>query len=89
MIVNKIEFTPWLINLLQQELKTVLSMGPTCRYTCPMKSRYAPNEITGGVLGDLLPDLDQGITEPLDGLRYNAATSDGQQNNVPEVFCLI
>ncbi|TWW79811.1 hypothetical protein D4764_10G0008410 [Takifugu flavidus] len=33
----------------------------------------SPNETTNGVLGDLLPDLDQAITELLDSLRINLA----------------
>ncbi|TWW59938.1 hypothetical protein D4764_05G0000280 [Takifugu flavidus] len=41
----------------------------------------APTETTNGVLGDLLPDLDQGITEPLDRLRINL---DGPKHRVPE-----
>ncbi|KAI4892301.1 hypothetical protein NFI96_006564 [Prochilodus magdalenae] len=38
------------------------------------------------VLGDLLPDLDQGITELLDSLKCNLVASDGPKHNVPEVF---
>ncbi|TWW71630.1 hypothetical protein D4764_16G0001270 [Takifugu flavidus] len=34
--------------------------------------------------GDLLPDLDQGITELLDSLRINLAALDGPKHNVPE-----
>ncbi|TWW81314.1 [Protein ADP-ribosylarginine] hydrolase [Takifugu flavidus] len=45
----------------------------------------APNEMTNGVLGDLLPDLDQGITELLDSLRINLVAPDGPKHNVPEV----
>ncbi|TWW81480.1 hypothetical protein D4764_01G0012950 [Takifugu flavidus] len=44
----------------------------------------APNETTNGVLGDLLPDLDQGITELLDSLRINPVAPDGPKHNVPE-----
>ncbi|KAI4879793.1 hypothetical protein NFI96_027057 [Prochilodus magdalenae] len=35
------------------------------------------NRVTDGVLGDLLPDLDQGITELLDSLKCNLVASDG------------
>ncbi|KAI4903310.1 hypothetical protein NFI96_031847 [Prochilodus magdalenae] len=45
---------------------------------------HAPNEMTDGVLGDLLPDLDQGITELLDTLKCNLVTSDGPEHKVPE-----
>lgn len=39
-----------------------------------------------GVLGDLLIDLDQGITELLDSVRCNA---DGLKLKIPEVCYLI
>ncbi|XP_051814769.1 uncharacterized protein LOC127537085 [Acanthochromis polyacanthus] len=39
-----------------------------------------------GVLGYLLPELDQGITELLDSLRSNLVVSDGTKHNVPKVF---
>ncbi|TWW64310.1 hypothetical protein D4764_03G0013180 [Takifugu flavidus] len=45
---------------------------------------HAPNETTNSVLGDLLPDLDQGITELLDNLRINLVAPDGPKHNVPE-----
>ncbi|TWW67218.1 hypothetical protein D4764_02G0002590 [Takifugu flavidus] len=44
--------------------------------------------MTNGVLGDLLPSLDQGITELLDSLRIDPAAPDGPKHNVPEVNCL-
>ncbi|TWW77579.1 hypothetical protein D4764_12G0009690 [Takifugu flavidus] len=47
-------------------------------------SGHAPNETTNGVLGDLLPDLDQGIIELLDSLRINLVALDGPKHNVPE-----
>lgn len=34
---------------------------------------HAPNEMTEGVRGDLLLDLDKGITVLLDSLKYNLA----------------
>ncbi|TWW74462.1 hypothetical protein D4764_14G0004650 [Takifugu flavidus] len=40
--------------------------------------------MTNGALGDLLPDLDQGITELVDSLRINLAAPDGHKYNVPE-----
>ena len=63
-------------------------MASTCLYACLTTSGHAPNETTDGVLGDLLPDLDQGITELLDSLKCNLAASDGPKHNVPEVFYL-
>ncbi len=41
---------------------------------------------TDGVLGYFLPDLDQGITELLESLRFNLTVSDGPKHNVPVVF---
>ena len=43
-------------------------MAPTCLYALPATSGHAPDETVDGVLGDLLPDLDQGISELLDSL---------------------
>ncbi|KAI4814990.1 hypothetical protein KUCAC02_005161 [Chaenocephalus aceratus] len=37
-----------------------------------------------GVLGYVLQDMEQGITELLDSLRSNLAESDGPKHNVPE-----
>lgn len=45
-----------------------------------------PNKTTDGVLGELLPDLDQGSTELLDILRSNLAASDGPKHKVPELL---
>ncbi|TWW77307.1 hypothetical protein D4764_12G0006970 [Takifugu flavidus] len=51
-------------------------------------SGHAPNEKTNGVLGDLLPDLDQGITELLDSLSINLAAPDGPKHNeLPAYSC--
>lgn len=53
-----------------QELKIVLvRMARTCLYACLATLGHAPNEMTDGFLGDLLPDLHKGITELLDSLR--------------------
>ena len=43
-------------------------------------------ETTGGVLEDLLPDLDQDITELLDSLRRHLEAQDGLKHNVLEMF---
>lgn len=37
-------------------------------------------------LGNMLPDLDQGVTELLDSVRSNQRALAGQKRNVPEVF---
>lgn len=44
--------------------------------------------MTDGVLGDLLPDLDQGITELLDSLNCNLVALDGLEHNVSGVDLL-
>ena len=41
-------------------------MARTCLYALPTTSGHAPDETVDGVLGDLLPDLDQGISEVLE-----------------------
>ena len=65
---------------------SIVCMAPTCLYACLTTMGHATNEMTDGVLGYFLPDLDQGITELLDSLRCNLAASDGPEHNVPEVF---
>ncbi|KAJ8374091.1 hypothetical protein SKAU_G00046710 [Synaphobranchus kaupii] len=40
-------------------------MAPACLYGLLTMSGHAPDESADGVLGDLLPDLDQGISEEL------------------------
>ena len=47
---------------------------------------HAFNEMTDGVLGYFLPDLDQSITELLNRLMCNLAAPDGPKHNVPDVF---
>lgn len=47
----------------------------------------APNETTDRVLGHLLPDLDQGITELLDSL--NLAVMDGLSYTVMSWRCFV
>lgn len=44
----------------------------------------APNEMTEGVPGDILPAIDQGITELLDSLRHNLTALDGPKK-MPEM----
>lgn len=44
--------------------------------------RNAPDDMMDGVLGPLLPDLDQGITELLDTLWCNVAAPCGVTHNV-------
>ena len=51
-----------IINPLRAEIKVIpKNLNPTT-------SGHAPDESGDGVLGDLLPDLDQGITELLGSL---------------------
>lgn len=50
------------------------NMTQGCLYTLPTISGHFPDESLDGVMGDLLPDLDYGISELLDSLRrYLAA----------------
>ncbi len=60
-------------------------MAPTCLYALPTTSRHAPDEIMDGTLGDLLPDLDQGISELLDNLWCYLVAVDAPIHNIPEV----
>ena len=46
-------------------------------------SGHAPEECPDGVLEDLLPDLDQGISELLHSLWQDLAASDTLIHNVP------
>ena len=43
-------------------------MAPTSLYAHPTKSGHAPDELADGVLGDLIPDLDQGLSDLLHSL---------------------
>ena len=63
-------------------------MAPMCLYELPTKSGHAPDEMTDEVL-DLLPDLDQGISELLDSLWCYLAAVDAPIHNVPEVLSWI
>ncbi|MEQ2258373.1 hypothetical protein XENORESO_017792 [Xenotaenia resolanae] len=49
-------------------------------------SGHAPYEMTDGVLGYLLPDPDQSITDLLDSLRCDLAVLEGPKHDVPEMF---
>lgn len=53
---------------------------------CLTYIRHAPNETTDGLLGELLLDLDQRITELLESLKWNLVLSNGTKHIVPEVF---
>lgn len=48
---------------------------------CMAPMVHAPNDKRAGVLGGLIPDLDQGITELLDSLRCNLPASDEWKHN--------
>ena len=61
-------------------------MAPTCLYALPTTSGHALDETADGVLGDLLPDLDQGISELLDSLWRYLVVADAPIHNVPEVL---
>lgn len=66
----------------------VVCMAHMCLYACltALGGGLAPNEMTDGVLGYFLPDLDQDITDLQDRLRCNLAVPDGPKPNAPEVF---
>lgn len=49
-------------------------------------SVHAPDEPLDGVLGYLLPDLDQDISGPLDSLWWYLAASDAPIYNIPQVL---
>ena len=58
-------------------------MAPACLYALPTTSGHATDDSADGVLGDLLPDLDQGISELLDSLWQYLVVSDAPIQNVP------
>ena len=60
-----------------------------CLYSLPTTSGHAPDEMVDDDLGDLLPDLDQGISELLDSLWHYLVVADAPLHNVPEVLSLI
>ena len=60
-------------------------VASTCLYAVPITSGHAPDEMTDVLLRDLLPDLDQGITQLLVSLWCDMASLDGTSHDVPEV----
>lgn len=58
-------------------------MAPTCLYALPTASKHAPDEIMDGTLGDLVPDLDQGISELLDNLCCYLVAVDAPIHIIP------
>ncbi len=61
-------------------------MAPMCLYALRTTSRRDPDELVDGVLEDLLPDLDQDISELLDSLWCYLAALDALIHNAPEVL---
>lgn len=61
-------------------------MPPTCLYALPTMSGHAPDETTDGALEDLLPGLDQGISELLGRLWRYLVVADAPIHNFPEVL---
>ncbi len=57
-----------------------------CLYALLTTSRHALDEMADGVLGDLLPDLDQGISELLNSLWCYLAALDALIHNLPQVL---
>lgn len=53
-------------------------MDFTCLYACLTMSGHAPNEMT---LGGVLPNLEQGISDFLDGVRCNLVALDGPKRD--------
>ena len=63
-----------------------MCVASTCLYALPTMSGHAPDETTDVLLRDLLPDLDQGISQLLDSLWCDVASVDGTRHDVPEVL---
>lgn len=70
------------LNCCNSEWCSVDCMPPTCLYSCLRTLGHGPHE-TWYLGGDLLPDLDQDITELMDSV---IVASDGLKQNVPVVF---
>lgn len=68
------------------DMDWVIQIHPEIQSEKRQASPFCRNEMTDGVLVDLLSDLDRGITELLDSRRCNLVASDGPKHNVPEVF---
>ena len=64
-------------------------MASTCLFALPTTSGHAPDETTDVLLRDLLPDLDQGISQLLDSLWCNVVLVDGTKQDVPDVLSWI
>ena len=71
-------------NVITATLKfdSVVCMAPACLYALLTASGHAPDEPADSVLQDLLPDLDQGISEPLDSLWRYLAAPDAPIHNI-------
>lgn len=61
-------------------------MASTCLYALLTTSRPAPDKMADVVLGIVLVDLDQGISETLDSLWCYLAASDAPIDIVPKVL---
>ena len=55
-------------------------------YALLTTSGHTPDEMVDGVLGVLLPDLDQGVSELLDSLWSYLAAVDAPIRDIPEVL---
>lgn len=65
---------------------SIVYMVPKCLYALLTTSGHALDEMADGVLGHLLPDLDQGISELLDSLWCFLVALDALTHNLPEVL---
>ena len=61
-------------------------MASMCLYALPAMPGHAPDEMTDALLGDLLQDLDQSISQLLDSLWCNVALLDRARHDVPDVL---
>lgn len=57
-------------------------MDPAYLLALPTMFDHAPDESADSVLGDFLPDLDQGISELLHSLWWKLVVSDALIHNV-------
>lgn len=60
----------------EMALSSLSLYAPHMLYACLTVSGHVPDETTDGILGDLLPELDQGISELLGILRYRGVLLD-------------
>ena len=79
---------PTSVEIAQDNLKLglVVCVASTCLYALPTTSGHAPEEMTDVLLRDLLPDLDQGISQLLDSLWCDVESVDGTRHDDPEVL---